>query len=56
MRVEVNHVYVIPPNTNLAIAQGVLKLQPRQQTRTLQRSIDFFLNLWPRTSASGPSV
>jgi two-component system CheB/CheR fusion protein len=42
LRVEVNHVYVIPPNTNLALAQGVLKLQPRQQTRTPQGSIDFF--------------
>ena len=27
--VEPNRVYVIPPNTNLSIAQGVLKLQPR---------------------------
>jgi chemotaxis response regulator CheB len=42
LRVQSNHVYVIPPNTNLAIAQGVLKLQPRQQTRTPQRSVDFF--------------
>ncbi|MGQ0593173.1 MAG: chemotaxis protein CheB [Gammaproteobacteria bacterium] len=41
--VEANHVYVIPPNTNLAIAQGVLKLQPRPETRTPHRSIDFFL-------------
>jgi two-component system, chemotaxis family, CheB/CheR fusion protein len=40
--VESNHVYVIPPNTNLAIAQGILKLQPRPQTRTPHRSIDFF--------------
>src|SRR5215471_10690008 len=31
--VEANHVYIIPPNTNLTIAQGVLKLEPRQQTR-----------------------
>jgi two-component system, chemotaxis family, CheB/CheR fusion protein len=42
LRVESDHVYVIPPNTNLAIAQGVLKLEPRQQTRTPHRSIDFF--------------
>src|SRR5437773_8331966 len=28
LRVEANHVYVIPPNTNLAIALGVLKLGP----------------------------
>ena len=42
LRVESDHVYVIPPNTNLAIAQGVLKLEPRPQTRTPHRSIDFF--------------
>ncbi len=41
--VEANHVYVIPPNTTLSIAQGVLKLQPRKQTRTPTRSIDSFL-------------
>jgi two-component system, chemotaxis family, CheB/CheR fusion protein len=42
LRVEANHVYVIPPNTNLGIAQGVLKLQPREQSRTPTRSIDSF--------------
>jgi two-component system, chemotaxis family, CheB/CheR fusion protein len=41
--VEANHVYVIPPNTNLGIAHGVLKLQPREQSRTRTRSIDSFL-------------
>jgi two-component system, chemotaxis family, CheB/CheR fusion protein len=42
-RVEPDHVYVIPPNTSMAIASGVLKLQPRQRTRTPTRSIDSFL-------------
>ncbi len=42
LRVEANHVYVIPPNTNLGIAEGVLRLRPRLQTRTPTRSIDFF--------------
>ena len=41
-RVEANHVYVIPPNTNLGIARGVLKLEPRPEMRTPHRSIDFF--------------
>ena len=41
--VEPNHVYVIPPNTTLSIAQGVLKLQPRKPARTPTRSIDSFL-------------
>ncbi len=40
--VEANRVYVIPPNTNLGIAQGVLKLRPCPQARTPHRSIDFF--------------
>jgi len=42
LRVETNHIYVIPPNTNLGIVQGVLKLRPRPQTSGAQRSIDFF--------------
>ncbi|HEV2455477.1 MAG TPA: chemotaxis protein CheB, partial [Verrucomicrobiae bacterium] len=42
LRVEPNHVYVIPPNTNLAIEQSVLKLQPRPTGRRPPRSIDFF--------------
>src|SRR5437762_896625 len=40
--VERNHVYVIAPNTSLAIADGVLKSQPRRTDRGLQRSIDCF--------------
>ena len=40
--VEPNHVYVIPPNTTLCIAHGVLKLNPRKQGRTPTRSIDSF--------------
>jgi two-component system, chemotaxis family, CheB/CheR fusion protein len=42
LRVQANHVYIIPPNKSLGISQGVLKLQPRPQTRTPHRSIDFF--------------
>jgi two-component system, chemotaxis family, CheB/CheR fusion protein len=41
-RVEPNHIHVIPPNTNLSIAHGVLKLHPRQAGRASQHSIDFF--------------
>jgi two-component system CheB/CheR fusion protein len=43
LRVEPNHVYVIPPNTNLGIAAGVLTLRPRPKTRAPHRSIDCFL-------------
>ena len=42
LRVEPNHVYVIPPNTNLSITGGLLTLRPRPKTRTPNRSIDFF--------------
>ncbi len=37
-----NHVYVIPPDTNLEIAKGVLKLSQRPNTRTPHRPIDLF--------------
>ena len=40
--VEPNHVYVIPPNANMTIAGGVLKLQPLRQRAGAHRSIDFF--------------
>jgi two-component system CheB/CheR fusion protein len=42
LRAQPNHVYVIPPNTNLRIAGGVLKLRPRSQVRSPQRAIDGF--------------
>ncbi|MEY2408881.1 MAG: two-component system, chemotaxis family, CheB/CheR fusion protein [Verrucomicrobiota bacterium] len=42
LRVEPNHVYVIPPNANLCIEQGVLKLGRRARGRTPHRSIDMF--------------
>ena len=37
-----NHVYVIPPNFKLIIAEGVLKLRPRDRSLGGQRSIDIF--------------
>ena len=40
--VEPNHVYVIPPNRTLSIAQGRLKLAPRDPRRQPTRSIDSF--------------
>jgi two-component system CheB/CheR fusion protein len=42
MRIQPDHVYVIPPNANLTVADGVLKLRPRSQNRGALRSIDFF--------------
>lgn len=40
--VQPNCVYIIPPDTNLSIAKGLLKLQPRPKTRTPHRPIDSF--------------
>src|SRR6516164_10963367 len=46
MPVEPNHVYVIPPGTNMVISQGVLRLSPRTETRGQHRPIDpFFRSL-----------
>jgi two-component system CheB/CheR fusion protein len=41
--VEPNHVYAIPPNTELTIANRVLKLSPRSQMFTPHMPIDSFL-------------
>jgi two-component system CheB/CheR fusion protein len=41
-QVRANHVYIIPRDTNLTIARGVLRLHARQRTRVLQRPIDSF--------------
>jgi two-component system CheB/CheR fusion protein len=42
MTVKRNHVYVIPPNTNMRIVHGVLKLSPRAETRGQYLPIDVF--------------
>ncbi len=43
-RVEQDHIYVIPPNTCMALAGGVLKLTPRDMASGAARSIDFFFD------------
>jgi two-component system CheB/CheR fusion protein len=46
MKVEPNHVYVIPPNAKMTIADGTLRLMPREQVRGQFMSVDaFFLSL-----------
>jgi two-component system CheB/CheR fusion protein len=40
MPVEVNHVYMIPPNTNMALTDGRLALTPRQSTPGTHMPID----------------
>ena len=43
MRVEANHVYVIPPNVQMEIAGGELHLNPRPSDRSQYTPVDFFL-------------
>jgi two-component system CheB/CheR fusion protein len=38
-----NHVYVIPPNVDMIIAEGILRLTPRTETRGHHMPIDRFL-------------
>ena len=42
MRIEANHIYVIPSNANLAVLHGRLSLMPRTETRGQHLSVDFF--------------
>ena len=42
MPVEPNRIYVIPPNTNMAILNGALQLLPRTETRGRHMSVDYF--------------
>ena len=41
--VEPNHVYVIPPGTNMVISQGILRLAPREERPGQPRAVDHFL-------------
>lgn len=43
MPLERDRIYVISPNTNLALAQGRLKVSPRTELRGLHLPIDYFL-------------
>src|SRR5206468_1586606 len=43
MRIEPNHVYVIPPNVQMGLGDGHLHLVPRPTDRSQYTPIDFFL-------------
>ncbi|MFH0341210.1 MAG: chemotaxis protein CheB [Chromatiales bacterium] len=43
LRVEADHVYIIPPNTTMAIARGVLQVTPREKTSGPHLPVDHFL-------------
>ncbi len=38
-----NHVYVIPPNTNMGLINGVIKLLPRLESPSRHMPVDFFM-------------
>jgi two-component system CheB/CheR fusion protein len=42
MAVEPDHIYVIPPNTDMAISDGVLGLKPRTEARGHHMPVDHF--------------
>src|SRR5262245_17454053 len=42
VKVRPNHVYVMPPNTNMHMIDGILKLAPRTAARGLHLPIDSF--------------
>ena len=42
MKVEPNNVYIIPPNTTMTIAGGVLKLEPRGEVKIHHLPVDSF--------------
>src|SRR5262249_14271550 len=41
LSVRPDHIYVIPPNANMAIAEGRLHITPRPETRGLHLPVDF---------------
>jgi two-component system, chemotaxis family, CheB/CheR fusion protein len=43
MRVEPNHVYVIPPGKDIVLGRGLLQLAPRTELRGQSRPIDHFM-------------
>jgi two-component system CheB/CheR fusion protein len=43
VRLQPNHVYVIPPNTNMAIARGTVHITARSETRGPHLPVDYLL-------------
>lgn len=44
MLVEPNHIYIIPPNSKMTLAQNLLRLTPREKTQGHYMSVDAFFN------------
>ena len=54
MRAEPDHIYVIPPNCDLTIQEGVLRVQDRSEPRSVNTTIDIFLR--SLASDQGPNA
>jgi two-component system, chemotaxis family, CheB/CheR fusion protein len=52
VRVEPNHVYVVPPNAQMALLDGHLHLEARPDDKTQYTPIDFFFGSLARTLGS----
>ena len=48
-----NHVYVIPPNTLMALAGGIFQLSPREKTQGQHLPVNFFMHSLARDRKSG---
>ena len=44
MLVEPNHIYIIPPNSKMTLAQNLLRLTPREKIQGKDMSVDAFFN------------
>jgi two-component system, chemotaxis family, CheB/CheR fusion protein len=53
LRVETNHVYVIPPNVHMAIDGDQLHLRPRPDDRTQYTPVDSFFTSLAESAGSG---
>jgi two-component system CheB/CheR fusion protein len=53
MEVCANHVYIIAPNTDMTLSQGVLQLMPRTEAGGQHLSIDTFLRSLAESRAAG---
>jgi two-component system CheB/CheR fusion protein len=49
VRLEPNHVYVIPPDKNLSLNDGHIRLTPRRKTAGLRAPIDLFFETLAKT-------
>lgn len=53
VRVEPDHIYVIPPNTTMVLKDGALRLAARVMTRGQHMPIDYFFRSLAETRGSG---